>query len=59
MNVDQLTAERDVVLARLEKRWAWCQNNPNSPLIKERTDAALADLKAYEDLEQALAVLAA
>lgn len=59
MTIEQLTVERDTTLARLESRWSWCQANPTHPKIDERTDAALADLKAYEDLEDAIAVLAA
>lgn len=54
MTLSDLTTQRDETLARLDRRWAWCDANPGHPLFAEREDAVLADLAEYERLEDAL-----
>lgn len=54
MSTEQLIAERDAILARLEIRWAWCAANPTHPKHVEREVACLLDLRAYERAEDRL-----
>lgn len=50
----ELANERDIVKARLGKRWDWCDANPEHPEITSREDAVLVDLAMYEAMEDAL-----
>lgn len=49
-----LADERDALVARLERRWAWCAANEGHDRFIDREDALLADLSAYTAIEDAL-----
>jgi hypothetical protein len=49
-----LTEQRDALVAKLEARWIWLRDNPTHPKHDERQRAALADLTAYEAMEDRL-----
>lgn len=53
-----LAADRDALVDRLEKRWEWIGANPGHPRFIEREDEVLADLKLYEEHEDALRMAA-
>lgn len=50
----QLTAERDALVARMDRRWAWLDAHEGHPQFVEREDALLADIATYTRIEDAL-----
>jgi len=66
----QLATERDALVTRIEKRWAWLDESntvdlgewtveKHHPRFDEREDALLADIRQYEAIEDALREAAA
>lgn len=53
-----LNHERNALVDLLEKRWTWLDANPGHPSFIEREDEVLADLKRYEQQEDALRMAA-
>lgn len=49
-----LADERDALVARLEKRWAWCDANEGHEAFIDRESAVIADITSYEAMEDAL-----
>lgn len=50
----ELANERTLLVDRLERRWSWCAANAGHPALAQREDAAIADLRTYEAMEDAL-----
>lgn len=50
----QLAIERDALVARMEKRWSWCDDNDGHELFIDREDALIADIQQYEAIEDVL-----
>lgn len=49
-----LADERDRLVERMDRRWAWLDANGGHPQFIEREDAVLADIQEYERIEDAL-----
>lgn len=50
----KLTEERDALIERMNKRWAWCDQNEGHPQFIDREEALIADIASYEAIEDEL-----
>lgn len=50
----QLSTERDALVARMDKRWTWCDGNDGHEQFIDREDALIADIRQYEAIEDVL-----